>query len=92
MKAANTIEAAPQRDRPKNSSAEEPITARIRRRTRASNQMSDSAVETDAESETRPLAPLAVAQNPHGNSPLTFQERITLERQQTPEREGESPG
>ena len=35
LKAANTIEAAPQRDRQKQSSAEEPITARIRRRTEA---------------------------------------------------------
>ena len=32
LKAANTIEATPQRDRQKRSSAEEPITARIRRR------------------------------------------------------------
>src|ERR1700721_2109101 len=31
LKAANTIEATPQRERQKNSTAEEPVTARIRR-------------------------------------------------------------
>jgi hypothetical protein len=34
LKAANTIEATPQRVRQKHSTAEEPVTARIRRRTR----------------------------------------------------------
>jgi hypothetical protein len=37
LKAAHTIEATPQRDRPKATSAEEPVTARIRRRTQATS-------------------------------------------------------
>ncbi|MEX2120217.1 MAG: hypothetical protein WD847_11540 [Pirellulales bacterium] len=36
-KAANSVEATPQRVRQKHSSAEEPVTSRIRRRTEASN-------------------------------------------------------
>ena len=46
LKAANTIEATPQRDRQKHSSAEEPITARIRRRTEAGS-ASDLVTESD---------------------------------------------
>jgi hypothetical protein len=65
LKAANTIEATPQRDREKLSSAEEPITARIRRRTEA-RPASDEA-RTDQNSSTTPQ--------------MAFQERIAMERQ-----------
>ena len=47
LKAAHTIEATPQRVRQKHSSAEEPVTARIRRRTEAIP-ASDPAIQPDA--------------------------------------------
>ena len=47
LKAAHNIEAAPQRVRQKQSSAEEPVTARIRRRTEAVL-VSDPAIQPDA--------------------------------------------
>jgi hypothetical protein len=46
LKAANTIEATPQRVRQKQSSAEEPVTTRIRRRQEA-NQASDPVMESN---------------------------------------------
>ncbi len=85
LKAANTIEAAPQRVQRKQAAAEEPITARIRRRQEAN---------TDVSEEVQPgHAPATEAGNdnrhadndnqPRNGSvkPLTFQERIALERQ-----------
>jgi N12 class adenine-specific DNA methylase len=48
LKAAHSIEATPQRVRQKHSSAEEPVTARIRRRTEA-NPASDPAIQPDAD-------------------------------------------
>jgi len=45
LKAANSIEATPQRVRQKHSSAEEPVTARIRRRTEAVTETSSSAAK-----------------------------------------------
>ena len=45
LKAANSIEAAPQRARQKHSTAEEPITARIRRRQEAGSEVEDPSVE-----------------------------------------------
>jgi N12 class adenine-specific DNA methylase len=79
IKAANTIEAAPQRVRQKHSTAEEPITARIRRRTKA-NPASDPAMEADAASgaETSPLPDSA--QN-SSIKPMMFQECIAMERE-----------
>jgi hypothetical protein len=81
LKAANSIEATPQRPRQKHSSAEEPVTARIRRRQEA-NPASAPAAEPDAPgSQTE-----ATAQEPSINPQLTFQERLAKERQrQDPE-------
>jgi hypothetical protein len=72
LKAANTIEAAPQRIRQKQSTAEEPVTARIRRRAESLSfaaepkGINDSAIKTQT----------------------SFQDRIVEERRQTdnPER------
>jgi len=80
LKAANTIEAAPQRARQKHSSAEEPVTARIRRRTEALP-ASDPAIQPDA---AAPGAGAAATPEAGENSPnkpqMTFQERIAMER------------
>ncbi len=78
LKAAHSIEATPQRVRQKHSSAEEPVTARIRRRTE-SIAASGSANEADA----IPVADI----NPQ--PPMTFRERIVAERLQKPD--GQSP-
>ncbi len=87
IKAANTIEATPQRVQRKQAAAEEPITARIRRRQEA-NPSSNQAIASDAAMEAGP----ASTQNSPGTPPMTFQERIALERQQQGEGEGQSPG
>jgi hypothetical protein len=73
LKAAHSIEATPQRVRQKQSTAEEPVTTRIRRRTEAvlpSNQANeaDTASEAMASSSIFP--------------PITFEERIAMERRQ----------
>jgi hypothetical protein len=47
LKAAHTIDATPQRDRPKATSAEEPVTARIRRRTQTTS-VSDPTIDSGA--------------------------------------------
>jgi hypothetical protein len=83
--AAHSIEAAPQRARPKPSTAEEPITARIRRRQEANTEASEAVQPGDA------LRAEAANDNYHADNdnqprnssvkPLTFQERIALERQ-----------
>jgi len=76
LKGANTIDATPQRVQRKHASAEEPITARIRRRHKAMP-TPDQAVEHDQEPEA------AAAATPESNSsakPMTFQERILRER------------
>jgi hypothetical protein len=77
LKAANTIEATPQRARQKQAAAEEPITARIRRRQRA--EAAEAIQPGDAAAEE------AANDNYHagnGNTPsLTFTERIAKERQ-----------
>lgn len=81
IKAANTIEAAPQRVQRKHASAEEPITARIRRRQEATP-TPDQAVEHEE------AAAAAAATTPEPNSsarPMTFRERILRERGQTDE-------
>jgi hypothetical protein len=89
LKAANTIEATPQRVRQKHSTAEEPVTARIRRRTEA-NSTFDQAVDEDAASGPggNESSPPRVNSSP--KPPMTFQERIDLERQQASD--GQSPG
>jgi hypothetical protein len=85
LKAANTIEAAPQRVQRKQAAAEEPITARIRRRQEADTEISEAVPPG------RPSAAEAANDNHHADNdnqprngsvtPLTFQERIALERQ-----------
>jgi len=80
LKAAHSIEATPQRARQKHSSAEEPVTARIRRRTEALP-TSEPAVAADAASPAGPELPLESAQNSAIKGQLTFQERIAMERE-----------
>ena len=81
LKATNTIEATPQRVRQKHSTAEEPITARIRRRAESLPAF-DSAVEADAASEAGTALPSeSTAQDSSIKPQLTFQERIAMERQ-----------
>jgi hypothetical protein len=85
LKAANTIEAAPQRVQRKQAAAEEPITARIRRRQETNTEVSE------AVQPSRIPAVEAANDNHHTDTdnqprnssvkPLTFQERIALERQ-----------
>ncbi len=80
IKAANTIEVTPQRDRQKHSAAAEPITARIRRRTEggvASGPIIDSNVEAEAEG----VHPPGLMQDSPPDPQRTFLDRILLERQ-----------
>jgi N12 class adenine-specific DNA methylase len=70
LKAANTIEATPQRVQSKQATAEEPITARIRRRQEA-NTGSSGAEPGDMVTEGVTARPV-----------MTFRERLVLERQQ----------
>ena len=69
LKAANSIEATPQRARQKHSTAEEPITARIRRRQEA------GATDQSVDAEQGEPAPAPEMPAP------SFQERILRERQ-----------
>ena len=55
LKAAHTIDAAPERTAPRRIAAEEPVTARIRRRTE-----SMPAIEPPAEPETSPATPVEI--------------------------------
>lgn len=85
LKAANTIEAPPQRTERKQAAVEEPITARIRRR----QEMHTSAVhadEQDAETDTQH----SQAENSPAIPPMSFRDRIALERQRNGD--GQSPG
>jgi hypothetical protein len=86
LKAANTIEATPQRVRQKHSSAEEPVTARIRRRTEALLG-SAPAVLPDAAESAGPDRPPGSAQDPAVKPEVTFQEHVAIERQKN----GEGP-
>ena len=80
LKAAHSIEATPQRVRQKHSSAEEPVTARIRKWQEA-NSASDHPAEPDASPEPTALQPPAAKKNSSAGLPMTFQKRIALERQ-----------
>jgi hypothetical protein len=80
LKAAHSIEAAPQRVRQKQYSAEEPVTARIRRRTDGFP-ASEAAVGFDEASPAGATMPPKPAPNSSGKPPLTYQERISMERQ-----------
>ena len=76
LKAANTFDAAPQRVQRKHSMAEEPITARIRRRQEAMP-TPDQAARHDE----RPAGAAAATPEPNSSAnPMTFQERILRER------------
>jgi hypothetical protein len=85
LKAANTIEAAPQRVERKQAAAEEPITARIRRRTEAIP-ASDPASQPDAPSPTG--TPADRAQDSSTKPQMTFQERLAVERQRNDQEPG----
>jgi hypothetical protein len=80
LKAANTIEATPQRVRQKQSTAEEPVTARIRRRTEASA-ASDQEIESDAASGKMAGPARESVHDSSAKPPMTFPERIAMERQ-----------
>jgi hypothetical protein len=79
LKAANSIDATPQRVRQKHSTAEEPITPRIRRRTEAVPANGPLIGTDDASREGDAMLPSS-AQNSSIKSPLTFQERNALVR------------
>ena len=64
----------------KHSSAEEPVTARIRRRQEAMP-VSDSAVDADDSRGAQTVLPAQAAVTSFTKSQLTFQERIAMERQ-----------
>ena len=79
LKAANTIEATPQRVRQKHSTAEEPVTARICRRQEANIVAGD---DIEAEGEMRGAeTPGSQGANSSGKRPLRFQDRIAMQRQ-----------
>ena len=81
LKAANTIETTPQRVQSKQASAEEPITARIRKRQEANSAL-DHPVEGDVSPEPSALQPPpAAGEDSSAGQPMTFQERIAMERQ-----------
>ncbi len=82
LKGAHSIEAAPQLARPKHSRAEEPVTARIRRRTKRIP-ASDRAIEPDDS-----VAPVDAAadhtstlEKTSQKPRITFQARVSMERQ-----------
>jgi hypothetical protein len=75
LKAEHSIEAAPQRVLQKHSSAEEPVTARIRRRTEALP-ASDQAIQPYAVSSAAETLSPESGQNSSGKPPMPFQERI----------------
>ena len=88
LKAAHSIEATPQRARQKHSSAEEPVTARIRRR-QETNTVAGEAGKADGESGAGETSLPASAENSEIKPKMTFQERVILERQK--KNEGPSP-
>lgn len=88
LKGANTIETTPQRvHRKQVAAAEEPITARVRRR-QEENALSDQPMVNQPAAEAGP----AVTQTSCDKPPTTFRERVALERQRTSETAGQSPG
>jgi hypothetical protein len=76
LKAAHTIEATPQRAERKQVAAEEPVTARIRRRQEA-NSVAGDAVRTEGELEEGITRSAEIPGNPQ----LSFCQRIQMERQ-----------
>jgi hypothetical protein len=88
LKAANTIEATPQRARQKQSTVEEPVTARIRRLAETAPE-SAQAIESDLtsgiEADPRAVSP----PNSHVKLETTFEDRVAQERLQ--KRDGPNP-
>ena len=87
LKATHSVEATPQRVGQKHSVAEEPVTARIRRR-QEGNPASDQPIEPVTTPEEEAIRPMALQDSP-GMPPTKFQERIALESQQM--NNGQSP-
>jgi hypothetical protein len=91
--ATHSIETVPQRDRPKQSTAEEPITARIRRR-QGGNQSSYEVVAGGRSGQEAAVPQEAVPANDNHHAandnrpPQSFAERIARERQ----RQDQGPG
>jgi hypothetical protein len=79
LKAAHNIEATPQRARQKHSTAEEPVTARIRRRTEAVP-ASVPPIASDATSSAGAAQQAEPTQQSDMKPEMTFQERIAMER------------
>jgi hypothetical protein len=73
LKVANSIEAAPQRGRQKQSTAEEPVTTRIRRKTEVAQPV-DQIVQPDPFDPAEISAP-ASGRNSYRKSPGTFEQR-----------------
>lgn len=82
LEAANTIEAAAPRGERKLIAAEEPVTARIRRRHEEATEVQH------ADEENLPAGDAEPGHEP----PMTFQERIELERRRKADGESHSPG
>jgi hypothetical protein len=80
IKAANTIEATPQRVREKHTTAEEPVTVRIRRRSEATP-ASAHAIESDSALGAEMTPPSASEENLSDRPERTFGHRVALERQ-----------
>jgi hypothetical protein len=79
LKAVNTIEATPQRVREKHSTAEEPVSARIRRRAEGTP-VSTQSIDSDATSSAEITSPSALVNNSQGTQEMKFADRIALER------------
>jgi hypothetical protein len=81
LKATHSIDPTPQRVRQKHSSAEEPVTARIRRRTEA-RPASDAAIVPQAGALTGTSSDhTGMDRNSSSKPETTFHERITMQRQ-----------
>jgi hypothetical protein len=80
LKAANTIEAAPQRVERKQAEAEEPVTARIRRRQEANTVVSQSGDHDASKEHASEVQPAEKKESP-GKMPMNFRERILTGRQ-----------
>jgi hypothetical protein len=80
LKAANTIEAAPQRIQRKQAALEEPITARIRRRQEANTEFPQMPDACAARGEETVLRSEATENSPR-KTVKSFQERLVRERQ-----------
>ena len=81
LKAAHSVDAAPQRVRQKHSPAEEPVTTRIRRRTKA-RLASGPPIESDAAATVaeESVRPEVAAEHSSIKPATTFQERIAMDR------------